>query len=275
MHLLQSAPPSSHLLPYVRAYAQRDVQSAGIGLLQPVPASLEHILEFEFIDPPLIEYPGGKTISAFGASVVGLHTSPGIHIRLCGRVQSFAIFFEPFGIWQLFRIPNSELTDSFYDAHELLGIEVHDLWHALGECTSFSQRVATVETFLTLRVARSSGRTSIMRAAAHLFRQRGTLRIQDLAADTGLGLRQFERRFAESTGIAPKLFARITRFQMSLDAKLSAPGRTWLSIAHEFGYHDQMHMIRDFHGLGGASPESVLADLGDTRPPALASSNPA
>ena len=273
MHLLQSAPPSAPLRPYVRAYAQRDVRSHGPGLVQPVPASLEHILEFEFVDPPLIEYAGGRTISAFGASVVGLHTRPGIHLRLYGHIQSFAIFFEPFGIWQLFRIPNRELTDSFYDARELLGMAVHDLWHALGECTSFSQRVAAVETFLTQRAVRSSGRTPIMKAAAHLFQRRGTLRIQDLAADTGLGIRQFERRFAESTGMSPKLFGRITRFQMALDGKLSKPDRTWLSIAHEFGYHDQMHMIRDFHGLGGASPQAILADLGDTRPPALANSN--
>jgi hypothetical protein len=56
---------------------------------------------------------------------------------------------------------------------------------------------------------------------------------------------------------------------MALDSKLSAPRRTWLSIAYDFGYHDQMHMIRDFHDLAGASPEHILSELGDTRPPAL------
>ncbi len=130
-----------------------------------------------------------------------------------------------------------------------------------------------VENYLFERAGRSFGQTSIMKAAAHLFQQRGTLRIQQLAIKSGLSTRQFERRFAESTGIAPKLFGRITRFQMALDGKLSAPDRTWLSIAHEFGYHDQMHMIRDFHGLGGASPANMLSELGDTRPPALAAAN--
>lgn len=74
--------------------------------------------------------------------------------------------------------------------------------------------------------------------------------------------------------MGPEHFARVTRFQTALDSKLTAPQRTWLSIAHDLGYHDQMHMIRDFHALGGASPTGIPGELGDMRPPALAASNP-
>ncbi len=273
MHHLQSAPASSHLKLYVRAYAQRDVARDGHDLVQPVPASLEHVLEFEFFQPPRIDYADGSSASAYRISVVGPHTCPNAHVRLGGKIQSFGIFFEPFGFWQLFRIPNRELTDRSYDAHDLLGGCIQHLWLSLAECTSFPQRVAIIEAYLLERAVRAAGQTSIMKAAAHLFQQRGTLRIQQLAMDTGLSVRHFERRFAESTGIAPKLFGRITRFQMAVDSKLSTPDRTWLSIAHKFGYHDQMHMIRDFHALGGASPANMLSELGDTRPPALAASN--
>ena len=273
MHHLQSTAASYHLRPYVRAYAQRDVDCAGNDLVQPVPASLEHVLEFEFFQPPWIDYADGSSESAYRISIVGPHTCPNARVRLGGKIQSFGIFFEPFGLWQLFHIPNRELTDRSYDACDLLGGSIQQLWLRLAECTSFSQRVVMVETFLFERAGRSFGQTSIMKAAARLFQQRGTLRIKQLATDSSLSTRQFERRFADSTGITPKLFGRITRFQMALDGKLSAPDRTWLSIAHEFGYHDQMHMIRDFHGLGGASPANMLSELGDTRPPALAAAN--
>ena len=274
MQRLQSAPASPSLRPYVRAYAQRDLDWTGPDLLQPVPASLEHILEFEFLDPPRIDYADGTGVTAYGISLVGPHTCPDASVRLGGRIQSFGIFFEPFGLWQLFRIPNCELTDRSCHASDLLGSDIHRLWDVLAECTSFAQRVTVVEAYLSERAHWPCAQTAVMQAAAHLFQQRGTLRIKQLAADTGLGMRQFERRFVEATGISPKLFGRITRFQMALDGKLSAPARTWLSIAHEFGYHDQMHMIRDFHGLGGASPANILAELGDTRPPALAAANP-
>jgi transcriptional regulator GlxA family with amidase domain len=87
-----------------------------------------------------------------------------------------------------------------------------------------------------------------------------------------MGLRQFERQFRRETGASPKVFARIARFQAALDAKLASPRRTWLDIAHAFGYHDQMHMIHDFEGLGHNTPTQLITELGDVRPPALASS---
>ena len=52
----------------------------------------------------------------------------------------------------------------------------------------------------------------------------------------------------------PKLYSRIARFEAALDNKLRSPGKSWLRVAHEFGYHDQMHLIHDFHELSGEAP---------------------
>ena len=81
-------------------------------------------------------------------------------------------------------------------------------------------------------------------------------------------MRQFERDFKREMGLSPKAFSRIARFQAALDAKVAQPARTWLDIAHTFGYHDQMHMIHDFETLGRDNPTSLLQALGDARPPA-------
>lgn len=274
MHKLQSAPADPRLRPFVRAYAQRDVEVSGAGLVQPVPSSLEQIIQFDFLQPLHIELTDGRRVSSSRISLVGAHTCRKGQIHFSEKIQSFGIFFQPFGIWQLFRIPTRELTDRFYEAQHLLGRSIEHLWLALAECRTFPQRVALVEAYLLERAAKASGQTPIMKAASHLFRQRGKVRIRRIAADMDLSLRQFERRFDECTGIGPKHFARVTRFQMALDSKLTAPQRTWLSIAHDLGYHDQTHMIRDFHALGGASPTGLLGALGDMRPPALAASNP-
>jgi transcriptional regulator GlxA family with amidase domain len=93
-----------------------------------------------------------------------------------------------------------------------------------------------------------------------------------LAGCAGLSVRQFERRFLDEIGIAPKLFARVTRYQSALDAKIASPDLSWLTIAHGFGYHDQMHMIRDSQRLSGETPGGILSHLGDMRPEALAAS---
>jgi AraC-like DNA-binding protein len=81
-----------------------------------------------------------------------------------------------------------------------------------------------------------------------------------LAYDAGLSVRQFERRFITVLGIAPKVYARILRFEAALHRK-SVPGRNWTTIAHDLEYHDQMHMIHDFESLSGERPKSLTPHL--------------
>src|SRR5262249_42197807 len=90
--------------------------------------------------------------------------------------------------------------------------------------------------------------------------------VRAVASDFGLGLRQFERTFQASTGMSPKRYSRMARLQAALDAKISLPLRSWLDIAYSLGYHDQMHMVHDFHSLGGGTPGQVLSEMADMRP---------
>lgn len=73
-------------------------------------------------------------------------------------------------------------------------------------------------------------------------------------------MRQFERRFITLLGISPKVYARILRFEAALYRK-SVTGRNWTTIAHDLGYHDQMHMVHDFESLAGESPKSLTPHL--------------
>jgi len=92
--------------------------------------------------------------------------------------------------------------------------------------------------------------------------EHGALRVDDAAAGAGLSVRQFERRFAEHVGIPAKRYARIVRFNAALEAKRTAPRRAWADIAHEFGYYDQMHMVRDFERFAGESPATFVRRFG-------------
>ena len=82
------------------------------------------------------------------------------------------------------------------------------------------------------------------------------------AVKIGIGERQLERRCLECTGIAPKLLSRISRFQRAIEKHRTGHG-SWMKIAHEVGYYDQMHLIRDFHDLGGGAPTEVMKEIAD------------
>jgi len=109
-----------------------------------------------------------------------------------------------------------------------------------------------------------------MKTAEYTYRRNGAIRIDELANHSGPSLRQFERRFVTDIGFTPKLLARITRFQMALDTKRRVPARSWMSVAHQLGYFDQMHMIRDFQSLSGSTPGEVLQQSGACQPWSLA-----
>jgi AraC-like DNA-binding protein len=177
----------------------------------------------------------------------------------------------PLASWQLFRIPPGDLANRNIDGVDLLGKGMQSLWLALAESKGFAERVRVAEEYLLPFAIDALARSSIMKSAQHMLRHKGAISIDVLANHTALSVRQYERRFADEMGLSPKLFARITRFQMALDARRISPGRNWLGVAHEFGYFDQMHMIRDFKNLGGCAPSQLSEQIGDLRPWSVAS----
>ncbi|RYF85105.1 MAG: AraC family transcriptional regulator, partial [Chitinophagaceae bacterium] len=62
-------------------------------------------------------------------------------------------------------------------------------------------------------------------------------------------------------GMNPKMFARILRFSKAYRLHEAVPHLSWIKIAHECGYYDQMHMIRDFKVFAGVSPSIIEQQL--------------
>lgn len=276
MQGLKSCFPCPALRPYVRAYAQRWTDVTDSAIFQVTPALTEQVLEFEFGYPIRVFFSNGTEYVSTRNDLVGAVTrsdsqSYATGLFLPPGVQSFAVFFQPAGFSHLFGVPMYETTNRAFDASMVAGPCIRALWNILGENPSFERRVEIVEQFLQARISRTFPPGETGSLANYIMQRRGTISMMELATRSGLGLRQFERTFLKQAGCSPKIFARVARFQSALDAKVANPKRTWVELAQDFRYHDQMHMIHDFEKLGGTSPGELLALIGDMRPPALAS----
>jgi AraC-like DNA-binding protein len=251
----------------VRTFAEREVNSPVLEIVQPYPATLDYVLAFDFLGGlPILEYCDGRPGETYQMALVGPYTSRRANFRLRGIVDSFGIFFQPFGFWRLFGIPSKECVNNAHAADDVLGKQMRELWERLAESKSFKHRVDVAEVFLSSALARASKRTHIMNSAHHLIHVDPNTPVSELARVTGLSVRQYERRFEADAGMSPKLYARITRYLTALDLKLARPTRSWLGIAHDTGYCDQMHMVKEFQLLAGAPPERLFAELVDARP---------
>ena len=271
MHKILTALPRPELKPFVRVFASRDVSCTGDGFRQYDIASLEHILSFDFGDLSTLHYANGQSKLVPRIHVVGSQTAASSYAHFHGRHNGFGIFLKPLASWQLFRIPPAVLANENGDGRDLLGNGIGILWQQLAEKDTFQERIRVAEDYLLPFAINALPKTIVMETAHHTYRRKGAVKIQDLAGNSSLGLRQYDRRFVTEIGFSPKLFARMTRFQSALDAKRMAPGRSWLSIAHQMGYFDQMHMVRDFKSLAGKAPSEIFDQIGDYQPWSLSS----
>ena len=262
MPLSQFSRPTRCLEPFVRFYVQRDVRLGGATVVHPVPARPAPMIVFDFNDPTnILHYAQNEVQKSPRAVVVGPQTYRRLEMQLRGALDTFVIGFQPDGIYRLFSVPTSELTDFDCEAHSVLGSMITKLGERLGNAKSFAERVQFVEEVLLPRALLSGGRDGMSAAAHGIILASGRVRIPDLASKAGLGIRQFERRFLLQIGMRPKLFARVARFEAALEYKARFGNRSWADVAHSFGYHDQMHMVHDFAEFTGATPSETLDQL--------------
>ncbi len=81
--------------------------------------------------------------------------------------------------------------------------------------------------------------------------------IRNLALNTHVSLRQFQRKFKKLMGYTPSQILRITRLQPMLD-QMTSDSLTQLALA--FGFYDQSHFINDFKKItNGMTPGSYYA----------------
>ena len=254
--------PALCLQRYVQFYTQRAVRLRDPLFVHSVPARAAPMLEFVFGDCFKVMYAGSSTEETSPAAVVvGMLTRPHAQLRLQGTFQSFVIMFQPAGLDALFPVALNELTGHAFDARSVLGRPIAELEERLGDCQSFPARVKAANAFLARRIPDALAANRIAMATHLIDTKKGRVLIPDLASTVGIGQRQFERDFGARYGMRPKLYARIVRFQAALDSKARSATKSWTDVAHEFGYHDQMHLIHDFEEFTSGTPTETLRQL--------------
>lgn len=84
-------------------------------------------------------------------------------------------------------------------------------------------------------------------------------KVDRIAGEMSWSRRRLIERCRGLTGVTPKTFARIARFQRLIKPRPDAEGRAWAERALEAGYYDQSHMIREFSEFVGMAPTTYFA----------------
>lgn len=172
------------------------------------------------------------------AFVAGQLIAP-LFLRGAGQARILGVTFRPHGLHGVLDARADELTGGMH-AINMSGVE----------------NLAQLEAWLLERIRRPDD-PLIAEAVRQLAASQGARDIASLARDLGMSTRNLERRFRERTGLAPKLYARMRRFQSVFPAIEAGTG--WAAAAAACGYYDQAHLVRDFREFAGEPPASLLA----------------
>jgi transcriptional regulator GlxA family with amidase domain len=139
------------------------------------------------------------------------------------------------------------------------GAELERDVHTLADTAA---RIARVETFLREVAPPLDPEAAEINAIVELAEaNRELVRVAELAARTGLAVRTLERLFRRHVGVSPKWV--LQRFRVQEAAARVAAGDVveWSSLAHDLGFFDQAHFIREFKLQIGRTPNQYAAAL--------------
>jgi len=197
------------------------------------------------------------------AAVIGPQTRHWVDLRP-GRVEAFFALFQPGGFHRLFGGDSSALADYAHPATEVIGPGIASVLDRIEAAARPTQMACALDGYLATRLSGAGELHPVDRAAQALAAAHGAIDARSLAARAGLGDRHFRRRFVEHAGMGPKHYAKVARFTLALSLKTARPSRTWADVSQHAGYFDQMHLVKDFKSLTGASPSRLVSQIGPT-----------
>jgi AraC-like DNA-binding protein len=174
-------------------------------------------------------------------------------VDMVQRRLTVGVRLRPGTLPVLTRAAASLLTDTALPLDEVLGRSPAPLEDALA---SDDGEEALRHMLRLLRrllpPARDPGSTFAAASAA--------LSVAQLGRILGVSARTLQQRTHAEIGLAPKRMLRIVRLHRALAA--CAGGSGWAEAAHDHGYADQPHLVREMQALLGETPTSWRARRG-------------
>jgi AraC-like DNA-binding protein len=249
--------PCPALQPYVRCYAVREFNTSGADFIKPLPAYHEFSIAFTLggsISTSKTVY--GDAISG-SQHIIGLQTAHKGSVIYSGNVKLLNIIFTPNGFYKLFNLPLNLLTNRVYKVSDIIVKGMTTFNERINEAKNLTDMKNVADELLLSNLLRSKTSdvcNSITSTSSIIFQNKGNVNVKNLACEANMSLRSFEKKFAEQVGIAPKIYARLNRFNHALFLRMINSSRSWTDISHQCGYYDQMHFIKEFKEFAGDSP---------------------
>jgi AraC-like DNA-binding protein len=189
-----------------------------------------------------------------GAAVFGVDRNLFVR-RLSGRGKALGVRFRPGGFRPFWDGPVSRLTDRTIPATEVFGTAVAAALEAIMSAPGDAAMVARAQDFLAAVLPdRDPAAERAAELVALINADPLLTRVDQLAAVSGVSVRQLQRLFAEYVGVGPKWVMRRARLHEAAQRADRGAVDQWSAMAADLGYADQAHLTREFTATIGVPP---------------------
>lgn len=195
----------------------------------------------------------------FTALAGGLHASPGTIVH-DGRQHGVHVELTPLGARAVLGLPAGALAATVVDLGDLLGRDAAELAERMALSPSWAACFAVLDDVLARRRdAAPDPQPELAQAWRRLEATGGAVPVGALAEEVGWSRRHLAERFRTELGLAPKVAARVLRFDRARRLLTRPGGAPLAAVAATAGYYDQAHLTREWRELAGCSPAAWLA----------------
>ena len=181
-------------------------------------------------------------------------------VKQKGKIKVFGISFYPHGIYPLLKVPLREFTGEISDLGDVLGDFSRLIADIMADNNfSVEERIRVMEEII-LEEMDYECLSDVERKIFDAF-YISTENVKKFCEKSGINIKYLERLFSKYTGVTPKIFSRITRFQrVSNEILYSGNYHNLTELAYDGEYYDQAHFIKEFREFSGVTPGEFLAD---------------
>lgn len=197
------------------------------------------------------------------------HTTPPIElwgqvtkplpVRSLGKNTMLGVRFYAHSAAYFFNEDVSEFNNTILDGADVLGPSIKSLHAKLLATPDLNDRITLLEHYLISRLVVSEKKHHKIRLIGEITNSLkntgGNEKIMTLSTRNNISARYLNQLFSQYTGLTPKLYCKINRFQYTLNL-ITSKEQNLTSIGYDSGYFDQSHFIREFKHFTGITPTS-------------------
>lgn len=191
------------------------------------------------------------------AFVSGMHRNY-ISISAHENSEMLAVQFKPYGSYPFLHEKTDLINELVVPAHEIVGDELYQLRQEMINSASTDEKFQLVDNWLQKRFDEQMTPPEDIVQFVSQLQAEPVEGLNELIEAYPASQKKLIEEFKKYVGLTPKYYQRILRFNDLLKRLQNKDEVSWTEIAHDCGYFDQSHFIKEFKHFSGFNPREYI-----------------